>query len=159
VTVAIRAARPGDEGVIVELVAELARYERLARAVEASPRQISQALFAANPRVFCDIAEHDDGNIAGFAVWFYTFSTFRGKHGLFLEDLFVRPQYRGQGIGKALISGLARRCSQEGLGRLEWMVLDWNEPAIAFYRSRGAKLLRDWIVCRVDGTALDALGG
>lgn len=156
-TFEIRAARPGDEAAIVELVAALAKYERLAHAVEATASQISEALFGDNPRVFCEIAEHD-GDIAGFAMWFYSFSTFRGRHGLFLEDLFVKPQYRRMGIGKALFAQLAQRCVREGLRRLEWMVLDWNEPAIAFYRSRGAKLLNDWTMCRVDGAALRALG-
>lgn len=156
-TVEIRAARPGDEAAIVELVAALARYERLSHAVEATSAQISEALFGDTPRVFCEIAEHD-GDIAGFAMWFYSFSTFRGRHGLFLEDLFVKPQYRRMGIGKALFAHLARRCVKEGLRRLEWMVLDWNEPAIAFYRSRGAKLMNDWTMCRVDGAALRALG-
>jgi diamine N-acetyltransferase len=156
-TVEIRAARRGDEDVIVELVAELAAYERLARAAEATPGQIAEALFADNPRVFCEIAECD-GDIAGFATWFYSFSTFRGKHGLFLEDLFVRPQFRRQGIGKALFTHLARRCIKENMRRLEWMVLDWNEPAIAFYRSRGARFMDDWTLCRVDGAELRALG-
>lgn len=156
-TVKIRAARPGDEDVIVELVAALAEYERLGHAVEATAGQISEALFGRHPRVFCEIAECD-GEVAGFAMWFYTFSTFRGRHGLFLEDLFVRSQHRGLGIGKALVAHLARRCVKEGLCRLEWMVLDWNEPAIAFYRSRGARLMNDWTLCRVDGAALRALG-
>jgi GNAT superfamily N-acetyltransferase len=157
VSVEIRAARRGDEDTIVELVTELAAYERLTHAAEATAVQIAAALFTGNPRVFCEIAECD-GNVAGFAMWFYSFSTFRGKHGLFLEDLFVRPQFRGRGIGKALLAHLARRCIKENLRRLEWMVLDWNEPAIAFYRSRGARLMNDWTLCRVDGAELRALG-
>lgn len=156
-TVEIRAARRGDEDVIVELVGELAAYERLSRAAEVTAGQIAEALFADNPRVFCEIAERA-GYVAGFAMWFYSFSTFRGKHGLFLEDLFVRPQFRRQGVGKALFAHLARRCIKENLRRLEWMVLDWNEPAIAFYRSRGARLMEDWTLCRVDGAELRALG-
>jgi GNAT superfamily N-acetyltransferase len=100
-----------------------------------------------------------DGKAAGFALWFYSFSTFRGRHGIYLEDLFVRPEHRGAGVGKALLVNLAQRCVQEGLGRLEWAVLDWNAPAIAFYRSMGARLLDDWTVCRLDGAALLALGG
>ena len=106
--------------------------------------------------MFCDLAEVD-GAVAGFALWFYTFSTFVGRHGIYLEDLFVRPEYRGQGLGKALIGNLARRCVAENLGRLEWSVLDWNEPAIDFYRSQGARLLDDWTMCRVDGEALGRL--
>lgn len=155
-TLEIRAARRGDEEVIVELVGELAAYERLSRAVEATAADIAEALFAISPRVFCDIAERD-GDVAGFAMWFYSFSTFRGTHGLFLEDLFVRPEFRRQGIGTALFAHLARRCVTENLRRVEWMVLDWNEPAIAFYRSRGARLMDDWTLCRVDGAELRAL--
>ena len=156
-TVQIRAAQRGDEAAIVELVAELAEYERLAQAAEATAGQIAEALFCDDPRVFCELAEAD-GEIAGFAMWFYTFSTFRGRHGLFLEDLFVRPKFRGEGIGRALLARLARRCVSEDLRRLEWMVLDWNERAIGFYRSQGARLMDDWTLCRVDGAALRALG-
>jgi diamine N-acetyltransferase len=157
VTVEIRAAQRGDEAVIDDLVAELAAYERLAHAVEVTAGQIAEALFCDNPRVFCDIAEAD-GEVAGFAMWFYTFSTFRGRHGLFLEGLFVRPQFRGEGIGRALLARLSRRCGREDLRRLEWMVLDWNQPASGFYRSHGARLMDDWTLCRVDGAALRALG-
>ena len=100
-----------------------------------------------------------DGAVVGFALWFYTFSTFRGRHGIWLEDLFVRPEARRAGAGTALLRNLARRCVAEGLGRFEWSVLDWNEPAIAFYRAQGARLLDDWTMCRVDGPALTALAG
>lgn len=155
-TVEIRAAQRGDEAAVVGLVTELAEYERLSHTVEATVDQIAEALFCDNQRVFCEIADAD-GEIAELAMWFYTFSTFRG-HGLFLEDLFVRPQFRGEGIGKALLSRLARRCVSEDLRRLEWMVLDWNEAAIGFYRSHGARLMDDWTLCRVDGAALRALG-
>jgi diamine N-acetyltransferase len=156
VSVTIRAARPGDEEVVFDLIRALAVYERLAHEVEATQEQLREALFVKTPRVFCDIAEAD-GNVAGFALWFYTFSTFRGRHGIYLEDLFVRPESRGRGIGKALLAHLARRCVDEDLGRLEWSVLDWNDPAIAFYRGCGARLLDDWVMCRVDGTQLRAL--
>jgi len=158
VSFSIRPARPGDEHVILELIRALAEYERLSHAVEATHEQLSAALFAEAPRVFCDLAE-TDGEIAGFALWFYTFSTFRGRHGIYLEDLFVRPERRGQGIGKALLAHLAVRCVEEDLGRLEWSVLDWNEPAIEFYRACGAELLDKWTMCRVDGSALLALAG
>ena len=97
--------------------------------------------------------------MVGFALWFYTFSTFRGRHGIYLEDLFVRPEARRAGAGRALLRHLARRCVDEGLGRFEWSVLDWNEPAIAFYHAQGARLLVDWTMCRVDGAALEALAG
>ena len=153
----IRPARPADAPAVLELIRALARYERLEHAVEATADGIAAALFAANPRVFCDIADCD-GTAAGFALWYYTFSTFRGRHGIYLEDLYVRDEMRGQGIGKAFLGRLAARCLAEGLGRLEWSVLDWNEPAIAFYRAHGAHLLDDWTMCRVDGAALLALG-
>ena len=155
-SLSLRPARPGDEGVILELVGELASYERLTEAAKATPEAIAAALFAPQPRVFCDLAEID-GVVVGFALWFYTFSTFVGRHGIWLEDLFVWPQARGAGAGKALLRRLARRCVDEDLGRLEWSVLDWNEPAIGFYKAEGARLLGDWTMCRVDGPELAAL--
>lgn len=157
-TLSLRPARPGDEGAIFELVGALARYEKLEGAMVATPADLAAALFAKNPKVFCDLAEVD-GAVVGFALWFYTFSTFLGRHGIWLEDLFVKPEVRGAGVGKALLRHLARRCVDEGLGRFEWSVLDWNEPAIAFYRGHGARLLDDWTMCRVDGAALVALAG
>jgi GNAT superfamily N-acetyltransferase len=153
----LRVAKPGDEQTIFDFVRGLADYERLAHELEATPRQIADALFAKVPRVFCDIAQVEDEAV-GFALWFYTFSTFRGKHGIYLEDLFVKPECRGLGVGKALLAGLARRCIEENLGRLEWAVLDWNEPAIAFYRANGARLLDDWTTCRLEGRDLLELG-
>ncbi len=157
-TVSVRPAGRGDEASIWELIRDLARYERLESAIASSPDDIGEALFGATPRVFCDVAEVD-GDIVGFALWFYSFSTFVGRHGIYLEDLFVRPEHRGAGAGKALLSGLAQRCVVENLGRLEWAVLDWNEPAIAFYRAQGARVLDDWRICRADGAALVALAG
>jgi diamine N-acetyltransferase len=156
VSVTIRPARPGDEDTVLDLIRALAVYERLAHEVEATAKQIGAALFAKAPRVFCDLAEAE-GEIVGFALWFYTFSTFRGRHGIYLEDLFVRPENRGHGVGKALLAHLARRCVEEDLGRLEWSVLDWNEPAIDFYRGCGARLLDDWTMCRVDAAGLVTL--
>lgn len=155
-TASIRAAAPGDEEVIFSLIEALADFERLLGELDATPQHISDALFGTNPRVFCDLAE-SDGQVVGFALWFYNYSTFRGRHGIYLEDLFVRPEWRDRGIGKVLLGHLARRCLEENLYRLEWMVLDWNQSAIAFYRSRGARLLDDWMVCRVDGAELHAL--
>lgn len=152
----IRPAQSADLGLIAALVRELAAYEKLAHEVEATEGDLGAALFGANPRVFCDIAEWR-GEPAGFALWFYNFSTFLGRHGLYLEDLFVRPAFRGAGIGKALLSHLARRCVDEGLGRLEWWVLDWNEPAIGFYKRQGARMMDEWTVCRVTGDALTKL--
>jgi len=107
--------------------------------------------------VFCQIADWN-GKPAGFALWFYTFSTFLGRHGIWLEDLFVRPDMRGHGIGKALLVNLAQRCVAENLGRLEWAVLDWNQPSIDFYQSQGAVFMDDWRRCRVSGEALNGLG-
>ena len=153
----IRAARPGDAALVHRFVAALAAYEKLSHEAEASAEDFDTALFGDNPRVFCEIAEWD-GEPVGFALWFYTFSTFRGRHGIYLEDLFVLPEARGRGIGKALLRHLARRCVAEGLARFEWSVLDWNAPSIAFYEAQGATLMREWLRCRVDGEALRALG-
>ena len=153
----IRPARPDDVPVILDLVLGLARYEKLEHKVEATGNGLADALFGETPRVFCDLAE-TDGEIAGFALWFYSFSTFVGRHGIYLEDLFVRPEFRGKVLGNALIRNRARRCVEESLGRLEWSVLDWNEPAIQFYRAQGARLLDDWTMCRVEGESLRTLG-
>jgi GNAT superfamily N-acetyltransferase len=155
-TLAIRPAAPSDAALVLALIRELAEYERLSGEVDATEAMIAAALFDENPRAFCDIAEWD-GEPAGFALWFYSFSTFRGRHGLYLEDLFVRSAHRGRGVGRALFAGLARRCVAEGLPRLEWSVLDWNEPALGFYRRLGAESLDGWTVHRLSGTALQAL--
>ena len=155
--VAIRPARPGEAGLVFAFVRELADYERLTHTVDATEAMIDAALFGPSPRVFCDIAEWD-GAPAGFALWFPNFSSFRGRHGLFLEDLFVRPAFRRRGIGRALFRHLARRCAAEGWTLFEWAVLDWNAPAIAFYKSLGANLRDDWTVCRLSGDALARLG-
>ncbi len=152
----IRPARPDDAALVFAFIGELADYERLAHDVVASPDDIAAALFGPAPLVFCDIAEWD-GEAAGFALWFYNFSTFRGRHGLYLEDLYVRPAHRGRGVGKALLARLARRCTEEGLARLDWAVLDWNAPSIAFYESLGARAAADWTGYRLTGEALDKL--
>jgi GNAT superfamily N-acetyltransferase len=157
-SVTIRPAVPAESGLVLAFVRELAAYERLAHEVDATEEALAAALFGPNPRVFADLALWN-GEPAGFALWFYNFSTFRGRHGIYLEDLFVRPAFRGHGIGRALLRHLARRCRAEGLARLEWWVLDWNEPAIGFYRSLGARAMDEWTVMRVDGAALAALAG
>jgi GNAT superfamily N-acetyltransferase len=154
----IRPARPGDAEVIAGLIRDLAAYENLAHEAEATPAQLDAVLFGASPRVFCDLADWD-GLTVGLALWFYNFSTFRGRHGIWLEDLYVRPEQRGRGIGKALITALAKRCTAEGLGRLEWSVLDWNVSAIGFYEGLGAEVMPDWRICRLTGAALEAAGG
>jgi GNAT superfamily N-acetyltransferase len=153
VSLSIRAARPDDSALIFALVCELADYEHLQHEVDATPEEIAAALFAPEPRLFCDIAEWD-GDPAGFAVWFLNFSTFRGRYGLYLEDLYVRPQMRGRGIGKALMLRLARHCVERKLARFEWTVLDWNAPSIAFYKSIGAQVMEEWKICRLSGAAL-----
>jgi diamine N-acetyltransferase len=158
VSITVRPARPADASLIYLLVRELADYERLAHEVDSTEAQIASALFGAEPRLFCDIAEWD-GAAVGFALWFLNFSTFRGRHGLYLEDLFVRPALRGKGIGKALMQNLAQHCVDRNLARFEWTVLDWNEPSIKFYRSIGADILNDWRVCRMSGEALAKFAG
>ncbi|GGK46456.1 GNAT family N-acetyltransferase [Salinarimonas ramus] len=157
-SLAIRPARHGEAGLVHGFIMELAAYERLAHEVEATEASVAEALFGESPRVFCDIAEWG-GEPVGFALWFYNFSTFTGRHGIYLEDLFVRESARGRGIGKALLARLAARCREEGLARLEWWVLDWNAPSIAFYRALGAIPMDEWTVMRVTGDALERLAG
>lgn len=156
-TLAIRPVRPGEAGLVLAFVKELAEYEKLLHEVVASEADIAESLFGESPRVFCDIAEWE-GEPVGFALWFYTYSTFRGRHGIWLEDLFVRPEQRGRGIGKALMARLAKRCVEEELPRLAWWVLNWNEPSRVFYRSVGAKAQDEWTVKRLEGEALADLG-
>ncbi len=158
VSLLIRAAQPADSALIFALVRELAEYEKLSGEVDATQDAIAAALFAPQPRLFCDIAEWN-GEPAGIAVWFLNFSTFRGRHGIYLEDIFVRPALRGKGIGKALMTQLARRCVEENWARVEWAVLDWNAPSIAFYKSIGALVLDDWKICRLTGKALRDFAG
>lgn len=152
-TAHIRPARPADAALVHTLVRELADYEKLLDDVDATPDMLAEALFGESPRVFCDIAEWH-GEPVGLALWFYNFSTFRGRHGIYLEDLYVRPSARGHGLGKLLLANLAKRCVAENLARLEWSVLDWNEPAIGFYKEQGAELLDGWTTCRLTGTGL-----
>ena len=152
----IRRARTDEAGVVLSLIRELAEYEKLLHEVEASEAMIADALFCEHPRLFCDIAEWN-GEVAGFAVWFVNFSTFAGRPGIYLEDLFVRPHLRGKSIGKALLSHLAKECVTNNWSRLQWSVLDWNAPAIAFYQSLGAVVVDEWKLCRLGGTALDRL--
>lgn len=155
-SLAIRPARPGEAALVLGFVRELAAYERLSHECEASEADIAAALFGDAPRVFCDIAEWE-GAPVGFALWFPNFSTFSGRHGIYLEDLFVRPSHRGRGIGTAMMVRLARLCAERGWTRFQWSVLDWNAPSIAFYRAIGAELLEEWTVCRVSGAALARL--
>jgi GNAT superfamily N-acetyltransferase len=154
--VRVRAAGPEDLKTIHGFILDLAAYERLSHEAEATLADLERDLFGPAPRVFCDIAEID-GAPVGFALWFYSYSTFRGRHGIWLEDLFVRPERRGAGAGLALLKALARRCADQDLARLEWSVLDWNAPAIGFYDSLGALTMDEWTTRRLTGAALEAL--
>lgn len=153
----IRPARPEDAGLILNFVLALATYENLAHEVVATEADIARDFFGSNPKVFAEIAEWE-GKPVGFALWFYTYSTFQGRHGIWLEDLYVDPSLRGKGIGKALLKHLAERCVREGLGRFEWWVLDWNEPSIQFYKSQGGVMQDEWTKVRIEGPALAKLG-
>lgn len=155
-TLRIRSARPGEGALVLGFVRELAVYERLEAEVDATQAMMEAALFGPDGRVHCDFAEWNDEPV-GFALWFVNFSSFRGRHGIYLEDVFVRPAHRRHGIGKALLRHLAQRCVAEGWIRLEWSVLDWNTSAIDFYRGRGAELMDGWTTCRVSGDALSRL--
>jgi GNAT superfamily N-acetyltransferase len=154
----IRPAKPEDVAEIHAMVRELAEYEKALDEAKATPRQLRDVLFGEDPKVFAHIAEDDAGQVVGFALWFLNFSTWTGAHGIYLEDLYVRPSARGTGYGKALLARLARICVERGYTRLEWSVLDWNAPAIAVYRSQGAVPMDEWTVHRLTGAALKAMG-
>ncbi|MCW2616315.1 MAG: family N-acetyltransferase [Frankiales bacterium] len=154
----VRRAVPADVPVLLELVHELAVYEREPGAVEATVPMLHTALFGDSPNAHCHVAVLD-GQVVGFALWYVTFSTWKGLPGLWLEDLFVRPAARGTGLGKALLQALAGVCVDRGYARFEWWVLDWNAPAIGFYRSLGAVPQDEWTTFRVDGDALLQLSG
>lgn len=153
-----RPATPDDLDTISGFVRALAAYEKLEDEVVSTPDTFREVLFCDQPRVFCELALVGDRPI-GMALWFYNFSTFLGRHGIYLEDLFVDPTWRGHGAGKALIVRLARRCVEEGLGRFEWSVLDWNKTAIDFYKYHGAQLNTDWLPVRLDRAAIERLAG
>lgn len=154
--IVLRAARPDDVPLVLALIRELAAYERLSDAVVADESLLADALFGAAPAAEVVIAEVD-GAPAGFALFFHTFSTFLGRRGLYLEDLFVRPAYRGRGLGLQLMRHLAALAVARGCGRFEWTVLDWNAPAIGFYRALGAQPQNGWTVQRLEADALQAL--
>ena len=156
--IAIRPASVADVPLIIRFIRELAEYEKAPEEAVATEQQLEQALFCDCPRVYSVICEVD-GNPAGFALYFYNFSTWLGRHGLFLEDLYVTPDRRGAGASKALLKHLARQAVQEGCGRLEWNVLDWNQPAIDFYEAFGALPQSEWIGYRLTGAALSAFAG
>lgn len=152
----IRPAEPADVPHILRLIRDLANYEKAPDSVEATEELLRASLFADDPAVFAHVAEVD-GEVVGFALWYVTFSTWLGRHGIWLEDLYVDPAHRGTGLGRALLATLADICVERGYGRLEWWVLDWNTPAIDFYRSLGSQPMDEWTVHRVDGAALTRL--
>lgn len=152
----IRPAVAADKEEILALIYELALYEKAPDEAKATESQIMESFFCDNPKVFCEIVEVN-GEIAGLAIWFLNYSTWQGKHGIYLEDLFVRPQFRGKGFGKALLKHLAHICVERGYGRFQWWVLDWNEPSIKFYEALGAVAMNEWTVYRVSGEVLNQL--
>ncbi|WP_073757212.1 GNAT family N-acetyltransferase [Streptomyces sp. CB03234] len=154
----IRSAVVDDVPALYAMVRELAEYEKALDEVRASEEQFRRALFGERPAAFAHIAETDEGQVAGFALWFLNFSTWRGVHGIYLEDLYVRPELRGGGYGKALLRELARICVARGYERLEWSVLNWNTPSINFYESLGARPQDEWTVYRLTDEALVELG-
>jgi GNAT superfamily N-acetyltransferase len=154
--VRLRFARQGDAALVLAFIRELAEYEQLPHEVEANAEMLAETLFGESPDAEVVIAEVD-GAPAGFALFFHNYSTFLGRRGLHLEDLFVRPAFRGKGIGRVLMAFLAKLAVKRGCGRFEWSVLDWNRPAIDFYRSLGARAMDEWTGQRVSGPALHAL--
>ncbi|MCY1218630.1 Acetyltransferase (GNAT) family protein [compost metagenome] len=158
----LRPATAADSETLFNLILALAEYEKLAHIVEATPQKIQEALFGGTPHAEAVLVEVETGGAlkaVGFALFFHNFSTFLAKPGLYLEDLYVDPAWRGHGLGKALLQHLAALAVERGCGRFEWSVLDWNQPSIDFYQAMGADVLPDWRICRVTGEALDKLGG
>lgn len=153
----IRPATSADTPLILNFIRGLAAYEKLTHEVSATEEQLRRTLFAEPPTAFCVLAFLDDAPV-GFALYFFNYSTFLAKPGLYLEDLFVLPEYRGRGFGKALLLHLAKLANARGCGRMEWTVLDWNKPAIDFYESLGAKRMLEWQICRLTGAALEQYG-
>ncbi|HVU22862.1 MAG TPA: GNAT family N-acetyltransferase [Opitutus sp.] len=149
----IRSATPADVPLILAFIRGLADYEKLSHEVEATEEKLRATLFGEKPAAECVLA-FAGGAPAGFAIFFTNYSTFLAKPGLYLEDLFVKPEFRGRGLGKALLLYLAKLANARGCGRMEWAVLDWNQPAIDFYESLGARRLREWQICRLTGPAL-----
>jgi GNAT superfamily N-acetyltransferase len=152
--VPVRPVRPDDVPAVVDLVRELAGYENALHEARMTEEQLSAALFGDSPALFGHVAVADDGAVVGMALWFLNFSTWRGTHGVYLEDLYVQPQHRGSGLGRELLRTLADLCVQRGYDRLEWSVLDWNTPSIEFYESAGAVPMDEWTVFRLTDDAL-----
>jgi|UniRef100_UPI00404B549A GNAT superfamily N-acetyltransferase len=155
-SVKIRSAEISDLSVILQFIHDLAKYEKAPNEVKLSLSELEESLFGNTPQVYCLISEAD-GKATGFAVWHLNYSTWLGRHGIYLEDLYVDPKYRGLGHGKALLRRLAQICIERGYKRLQWWVLDWNETAIEFYKSIGAQPMDEWTVFRVSGSSLEKL--
>jgi GNAT superfamily N-acetyltransferase len=155
----VRPIRPDDVPTAVALVRELADYERALSEVRLTEEQLRECLFGVSPALFGHVAEDDEGRVVGLALWFLNFSTWRGTHGIYLEDLYVQPAQRGRGLGKELLATLAAVCVERGYSRLEWSVLDWNTPSIDFYEAAGAVPMDDWTVFRLTDDALTAFAG
>jgi len=153
----IREAKQADSSAIMQLIHDLAVYEKAPEQVETNENEIAAALFADQPKVFANVIEVDS-QVVGIAIWFLNFSTWQGKHGIYLEDLYIKPEYRGNGYGLAMLKYLAALCVERGYGRFQWWVLDWNTPAIEFYKSQGAIAMDEWTVYRVSGENLKKLG-
>jgi GNAT superfamily N-acetyltransferase len=151
-----RPIQPPDVDVVVGLVHDLARYEHAADECQLTADQLRDALFGQRPALYGHVALAGD-EVAGCALWFLNFSTWRGVHGIYIEDLYVQPAHRGKGLGRALLTELARVCEQRGYGRLEWSVLNWNEPAIGFYAALGAQVQSEWSIFRLSGPSLTRL--
>ena len=154
----LRDARREDAAELLRLIRDLARYEKAEDQVETDEAQLAATLFDPGATAHAIVAERD-GRLVGMAIYFFNYSTWQGRNGLYLEDLFVEPEQRGEGIGKALLARLAVVAVEQGCGRFEWSVLDWNTPAIAFYESLGARAQSEWIRYRLEGAALHALAG
>ena len=154
----IRPAAPHDVPAILQMIHDLALYEKEPDAVRNTPEMLTEVLFGENPRVFATMAENAAGEVRGFALWFLNYSTWEGVHGIYLEDLYVRPDARGEGHGKALLQHLAATAVDRGYARVEWSVLDWNEPSINFYKRLGAAPMEEWSTFRLAGAALAAFG-
>jgi GNAT superfamily N-acetyltransferase len=153
----IRRADSNDVEVIGQLIRDLATYEKAAEMATATTAQLKESFFSDNPKVFCDLVETPEGEVAGLAVWFLNYSTWTGTHGIFLEDLFIKPDFRGRGYGTALLRHLAKECVALGYQRFDWSVLDWNTPSIDYYLAHGAEALSEWTGYRMSGDALTRL--
>jgi GNAT superfamily N-acetyltransferase len=156
VTITYRTATEPDAQTVYDLILALAEYEKLAHEVVASVDDIRASMFGNHPKAHAVLAE-SGGDVVGFALYFYNYSTFQGKAGIYIEDLYVYPEHRGQGIGEGFFKHLCRKAMDEDCGRIQWWVLDWNEPSIEFYKKMGAQMMDEWTVCRLEGEAIQNL--